>query len=370
MRDLKPRDDLQTACQAFRILCVDGGGVRGAFAAAILEAVEEMFFDGDSLSDYCDLVAGTSTGGLIALSLAFGKRPIDIRIFYQERAKEIFPERCVSYCMSKARQLLFAPYSQNALKKAVESFLDKGKRLGDASVRLVIPTYNATKGNVHVFKHLLAGDEAIVEPQNKNENENERRDYKKYAWKDYQRLDELPVVSVAAATAAAPTFFPAEYIKVHLDEPEAAFIDGGVWANSPIWPAIAEATGPLGKNLDQISILSVGTGFEKVQLGAWRRIGGLLPWNVGVLDLLMNAQAAGAIGGARWVLGSRFVRIDDEKKSPLDPPLSLDRVKTIPDLVRRGKEVVRKIMEDDKNKMDKEKLGELLQVWRAAGRRV
>jgi uncharacterized protein len=213
-------------------------------------------------------------------------------------------------------------------------------------MRLVLPTYNATRGSVHVFKHLLEFDRPRIEARG-------------YLWDpDYSRFDTVSAAAVGAATAAAPTYFSAKRIAGL----GADFIDGGVWANSPIWPAVVEAIGPLGRAFDELRILSVGTRFETLRVGWWKRRGGFIPWNTHVIDLLFNAQAAGAIGSARWAFGpSAFYRIDDPRgrtRDPSDPPLSLDRVSSIAAIVERANSAVEK---------DKESICAFLDEWRDAG---
>ena len=65
--------------QQFRILTVDGGGIRGIFPAAFLAGLEERYLGGASVAKYFDLIAGTSTGGIIALGLASGLRAAELR---------------------------------------------------------------------------------------------------------------------------------------------------------------------------------------------------------------------------------------------------------------------------------------------------
>jgi len=74
--------------ERFQILSLDGGGIRGVFSAAILAAIEEDL--NVHLVDHFDLIAGTSTGGIIALALGLGLRPADILAFYIEHGPRIF----------------------------------------------------------------------------------------------------------------------------------------------------------------------------------------------------------------------------------------------------------------------------------------
>src|SRR5260370_9929316 len=76
----------------FRILSIDGGGIRGIFPAAVLAGLERQFTGGSSIASYFDLVAGTSTGGILALGLGAGYTAADLFDLYVTRGNEIFPE--------------------------------------------------------------------------------------------------------------------------------------------------------------------------------------------------------------------------------------------------------------------------------------
>ena len=75
----------------FRILSIDGGGIRGIFTAAFLANLENRYLGGASVAKCFDLIAGTSTGGIIALGLADGLRASELRDIYIQRGCEIFP---------------------------------------------------------------------------------------------------------------------------------------------------------------------------------------------------------------------------------------------------------------------------------------
>src|SRR6266567_1551712 len=76
----------------FRILSIDGGGIRGIFPAAVLAGLERRYTGGNSIVSYFDLVAGTSTGGILALGLGAGYAAADLLNLYVTRGNEIFPE--------------------------------------------------------------------------------------------------------------------------------------------------------------------------------------------------------------------------------------------------------------------------------------
>ena len=75
----------------FRILSIDGGGIRGIFPAATLANLERLCTGGNSIASCFDLVAGTSTGGILGLGLAAGYSAIELRDLYVHRGHEIFP---------------------------------------------------------------------------------------------------------------------------------------------------------------------------------------------------------------------------------------------------------------------------------------
>ena len=73
----------------FQILALDGGGMKGVFSAALLAAIEEDCQT--SITDHFDLIAGTSTGGIIALGLGLGYSAKEILNFYITEGPHIFP---------------------------------------------------------------------------------------------------------------------------------------------------------------------------------------------------------------------------------------------------------------------------------------
>lgn len=75
----------------FRILSIDGGGIRGVFPAAYLAEIEKRFLGGASIANHFDMIAGTSTGGIIALALAHGMTAQQALSIYVERGERIFP---------------------------------------------------------------------------------------------------------------------------------------------------------------------------------------------------------------------------------------------------------------------------------------
>ena len=102
--------------QRFQILSLDGGGIKGLFSAAVLACVEEDL--NINITDYFDLIVGTSTGGIIALGLGLGLRPKQIVDFYAENGSRIFRNLLG---LRWATQWFFRKYPQTALCEALQA---------------------------------------------------------------------------------------------------------------------------------------------------------------------------------------------------------------------------------------------------------
>src|SRR6516164_1563755 len=130
----------------FRILSIDGGGIRGIYPAAVLAGLVKRYLGGRSIAGYFDLIAGTSTGGIIALGLSAGLTGADLRQLYLERGNEIFPPYGpglvgrVGRRLSAWRRFLRYSYDQEALARVVRERLGDLK-LSAARTRLCIPSF-------------------------------------------------------------------------------------------------------------------------------------------------------------------------------------------------------------------------------------
>lgn len=262
----------------FRILSLDGGGIKGTFSAAVLGALEED--TGLAVADHFDLIVGTSTGGIIALGLGLGVSASDIVAFYREHGPTIFPGTSLAERKVGALRQLFGPkHSHDVLREALTKVLGN-KKLGESKCRLVIPTYDAISGRIFVLKTA----------------HHERFRY------DYQ----APAVDVALATSAAPTYFRASPFP---GRKGASYVDGGVWANCPALVGVIEAHHFLGIPFTEIDLLSIGTSSAPFDVAA-RAESGVAQWNAGLVDLMFNAQVEAAKAQASLLLGGRMHRID------------------------------------------------------------
>jgi uncharacterized protein len=300
--------------EAFRILSLDGGGIMGAFTASVLATLEEH--TNQHIRDHFDLIAGTSTGGIIAIGLGMGKSARKICDFYRDEGPNIFPSGGFLGGWRKGlRHLLRPKFDSAPLRKAIGSVVGNAPLLA-SRLRLVIPAYDVDTGRVYVFK--TAHDPRFV---------NEAK---------------LSALDVALATSAAPTYFPAHHIPRH-----GTYIDGGVWANCPAMVGLTEALTFLRKDPRDVWILSVSTTNYPFHIADRKRLAGILGWNKTVIDTLMFGQAEGALRYAQNLLGGpisrrhggRFHRIDYVAPPKL---YSLDNAKMVTQLIEIGAGVARR----------------------------
>lgn len=287
-----------------RVLSIDGGGVRGVIPASFLASVEETI--GESVTDYFDLIVGTSTGGIIALGLGAGLDASEIRDFYLDRGPRIFPGHRAARAV---RRVATAKYDPRRLRVELDDVLGD-RRIGESKTRLVIPSMNLDTGRVHLWK--TSHDERFTE--------------------DYKR----PMVEAAMATAAAPTYF-----RAFVSASGSPLIDGGVFANNPVGLAAVEAVGVLSWPRDEVAILSLGCGSEPLNVrsvGWWRH--GIAGVGFKVTAIFMSGQSDASCGMATHLIGDRtkFRRID-----PVLPPrrYGLDVAKALPELSGLGAELAR-----------------------------
>ncbi len=271
--DDKPSDDDKT----FRILSLDGGGIRGVFPAALLARLEEHLEH--PIGRYFDLIAGTSTGGIIAIGLGLGLPAKDILKLYVEEGPAIFGQQhsaIENWVRQKLRglaHLFVTKHSSEPLRRALEQVLGR-RTLGESHTRLVIPAWHPMLERVYIYK-------TAHHPRLET---------------DYKQL----AIDAAMATAAAPTF-----LKPHMTESAVELVDGGVWANNPIGVAVIEAIGMLAWPGDKLKILSIGTINEPGQLP---RLRGKLPMAASVARLFMAGQTHSALGAAKIITGDVHAR--------------------------------------------------------------
>lgn len=287
----------------FRILALDGGGIKGTFTASVLATLQEQ--SGVKVQDSFDLIVGTSTGGILALGLGFGLQPDELLNFYVENGPDIFPHTGrIARVRAGVRQLFRSKLSSEPLEQALDAVLGD-RLLGEATTPLVIPSYDAVAGRIYLFKT----------PHGSNTDADAG----------------LRAADVGLATAAAPTYFQPAKSKNRLG---AKYVDGGVWANNPAMIGIVEAIAFHGRAFDEISVLSVGTTMETFNISQ-HTDSGVGKWNVGLLSLLMEGQSETASAQATLLLKDRFHRINVNVKEG-EYALDDGRLQKIEQLVQLG----------------------------------
>lgn len=218
----------------FKILSLDGGGIKGLYAAELLAGIERK--TGKLTGDYFDMICGTSTGGIIALGITCGIPCEQIARFYTDHGPLIFPRgNWRKRTFRRLRQAFFGTKYGNAnLKNILNEFLGDHRMMTSANHLMCIPTFNITQGRPTVFKKPFG---------------------------PYHRDGRFSMVEVALATSAAPTYLPS--ISIEGDQ----YVDGGLYGNNPSMIGYTEAKDHfIGKEhtidghkitYDRISMLSI-----------------------------------------------------------------------------------------------------------------
>ena len=194
--------------KTFNILSIDGGGILGLYSAEVLALIEKEVFKKNTIfPNKFNLIAGTSTGGIIALALALGYSPTEISELYKLHGEEIFHKSYFKYLF---RNWIFTNrYSSLPLQNALTEFFGD-KTVKDCKTNICILAIDVSNCQPIIFKT--------------NHNGNLTRDI------------DVKLTDIALATSAAPTYFP-----LHSFGYYRGLADGGLWQNNPALFAIIEA---------------------------------------------------------------------------------------------------------------------------------
>lgn len=272
----------------FRILAIDGGGIRGLISALVLREIEARLNAGNEgewirVADRFHLVAGTSAGGLAALALTApkGLRAADLVDFYLEDGPALF-HRSLWRKLRTGWGLFGPKYPAEPVREAIERRVGNPP-ISQASRDLLVTSYDMHAGEPHFFKRWRALESAAR---------------------------DVPLAEAALSTSAAPTYFPSH------DPGESgalALVDGGVFANDPAVAAIAEALGrakddPAELEPADLFLVSIGTGeftvgYEQRSVRRW----GALRWVIGadgppILDTILGGVSDGSDYWAHMLL--------------------------------------------------------------------
>jgi len=219
-----------------RVLSVDGGGIRGIVAARILAEIERR--SGKPASTLFDLMAGTSTGGILVLALAKpgtkagvpAHSAEEILDFYNRQGRTIF-SRALRHRLKTLNGIMGSRYGGRGIDRALHDFFGEA-RLRDALTPVLVTSYELERRAPFFFRSMRAQSDPNY---------------------DY------PMKVVARCTSAAPTYFAPQKIATGGSSDYYALIDGGIFANNPTACAYVEAKTEYEKAED-FTVVSIGTG--------------------------------------------------------------------------------------------------------------
>jgi uncharacterized protein len=305
--------------KSIKVLAIDGGGIRGIIPAVILSALQTRLKQ--ELWRYFDLIAGTSTGGIIALGI--GTRcnngrpyaPDELVNLYVQNGPDIFRKIPV---WTWLRQFVRPKYSPRALEATLKKFFGD-TRFASALTPLLISSYDLKSQLPFFFKtHRIASDST-------------------YDW---------PVTSIARATSAAPTFFPPEYLTTGKED--YALVDGGVFVNNPSVAAYAEARW-LYPQATNFVVVSVGTGDRQDRITYTKaRKWGLVGWARQIVPVLMDSVSEAVDYELKSFPGCDYCRLQMENLPQSCAPMD----DVLPENLQQLQSLAKKYVEDNAATLD------------------
>lgn len=293
-------EHINTDNKSLNILAIDGGGIRGVVPAHILNCMKTRL-NVDLLNSF-QMIAGTSTGAIIAAAVACKIEISRVVDLYKNLGDKIFSPTC-SILPGKVKPGFKSLYESSKLEKVLKDIFGNTK-LGDISTPLLIPSTDIGNGGVHVFKS----------------------NYSTH----FTRDNNVLVRDAVIASCSAPTFF--DPVKVE----EYALADGGLWANNPSLCAFVDAQKRLKYKPDQIRILSLGTGHSKIFYGTnldgnWGLING---WKgKEFINFILSLQSQSTHNYLQLIMNSdSLLRLNFES----DTSLPLDDCNAINDLLSKA----------------------------------
>ncbi|HUY99346.1 MAG TPA: patatin-like phospholipase family protein [Thermomicrobiaceae bacterium] len=261
--------------ELFRILSIDGGGIRGLIPAMVLSRIEED--TGTPIWKLFDLIAGTSTGGILAAALTIPADPVapadarsarytarDLVDMYTKNAATIFPYPPPPFRHTDLDFVLHSRYHATGVESVLKDYCGTS-RLREALTPVLITSYDIERSRAWFF----SSQDATTRPD----------------------THDFPTWEVARATSSAPLYFPP--MKLATSGPESYFplVDGGVAANNPAMCAYVEAICAFNQDPGRVLVASLGTGelqqpvmYDAVQAG------GIAQWGMTPINLLFDGN--------------------------------------------------------------------------------
>lgn len=333
------------------VLSIDGGGIKGIIPGTILEFLESKLQDLDGpsarLADYFDIIAGTSTGGLVTTMLTApnkDNRPMyeakDITNFYLEQTPKIFPQKSrndfLSSIESEVGEVLGPKYDGKYLRTLTTGLLGD-LTLKETLTNVIIPTFDVKHLQPVIFSTIDAKESS---------------------------LKNAKLSDICISTSAAPTYLPAHYFEVKDNQGKTRtfdLVDGGIAANNPTMIAISHINREMLKHgsepmdATRLLVLSLGTGTAKSEgkySAAAASKWGLINWifnngSTPLVDMLGDASSDMVDIHVSTLFQSlnckdNYIRIQDDNLSGEESSVDIATEKNLKRLVEIGKALLKK----------------------------
>jgi patatin-like phospholipase/acyl hydrolase len=305
--------------KSIKVLSIDGGGIRGIIPAILLAELQKRLEK--NLHEVFDLIAGTSTGGIIALGIGTRANngqpysPDELLNLYVQNGAAIFQK----HWYTGLRELFRSKYSPRGLEETLERYF-RDTEFKTALTPLLISSYDLHAQRPFFFKsHVIAT-------------------HTNWNW---------PVTAVARATSAAPTFLPPLHLaRGHEDY---ALVDGGVYVNNPAMAAFAEAR-RIYPEFQRFVVVAVGTGDRQDRIAyAQARRWGLLGWASQIVPVFMDSVSEAVDFELEHMPGCSYRRL--QVLGLQVPNADMDNV--TPANIEKLQEIAREFVKSKSDELDK-----------------
>ncbi len=264
----------------FKVLSIDGGGIRGLYSAELLTGLAARFkIPADKIGACFDLIAGTSTGGLLAAGLCANKSPSVLSRLYKEKGADIFSGTPMPESKWKL-PLWMIKHFRKAIHPSDNLRLSLNELLGSQT-----------------FEEIYERNRIALCMTAVNMLDHSPRIFKTPHMSEYDRDNNMTLTDACLATSAAPLYLPLHRMSSDSGNIPNVYADGGLWMNNPAPVALIEAL-KMTDPSQEIMIFSVGNPnpVAGVNPASIRLNKGLFGWRAGALplELSMNAQAQAA----------------------------------------------------------------------------
>lgn len=296
------------AKKKFRILSIDGGGLRGIVPLMVLKQIE--LETGKRIHEMFDMFVGTSTGGIIVCGLlgsSDGKSPnLTVEMLmnlYTSKADEIFPYgNFITRPVRKLWSWIRPKFSPSGLDKNLSEYFGE-LNLSDLLKPGIVTSYDIKNHEVVMFKSRKSNEQGY----------------------------DVPLSKVCRATSAAPTYLRS--YKMDFGGKDRVCVDGGVYINNPSMAAVADAIKTYGMKASDIEVLSLGTGTHPPKFEQSETYG-KLQWAAPISEVMMAGTSAAAAYECEFIVG-KHVRVqvkihDEDRKDMADSrPSTADYIKSL-----------------------------------------